>query len=356
VTCVDNNGGAAWSLLTNTADKKSWIFWKRGEANIAGKTVTIAQCVGSSTGVLKVFTGVANIATPYTDVVTEPNASGNVTHADFTPTYAQGMVLAFIHNYVNDLAVTNLAFATLGATTMTESVSTGGSDCGTAFGHVLQTGAIAATGALTWTQTNNTTYSTTLVLIPQETALTATAPLVTLTAPTAARTTTITTAAGTQTVTVTAPVAELVGEEEGGTTLEATAPEVTVTAPTATALMSTTLTATAPVLTLTAATATLLAGMVTLLAGTTTVTLTAPEATVSVVGGTETSMADLTTKFAAYVRTVYDAGVGVTANNSTDMTTLFTKNIATVRAANDGGVDERNEVDDANTMYNVHIT
>ena len=66
-------------------------------------------------------------------------------------------------------------------------------------------------------------------------------------------------------------------------------------------------------------------------------------------------MADLTTKFATYLATIYDAGVGVTANTRTDLTTLVALDLATVRAAMDGGADP-NEVDDKNTMYYVYIS
>jgi hypothetical protein len=65
-------------------------------------------------------------------------------------------------------------------------------------------------------------------------------------------------------------------------------------------------------------------------------------------------MADLTTLFVAYCATLYDAGTGATANTRTDLTTFVAKDLPTVRAANDGGVDP-DEVDDANTMYAVHL-
>jgi hypothetical protein len=67
--------------------------------------------------------------------------------------------------------VTNLSFATLGATTMTEKLSTGGSDCGCSFGHVAQNSAATATGNLTWTQADNTSYSITCALISADTGI-----------------------------------------------------------------------------------------------------------------------------------------------------------------------------------------
>jgi hypothetical protein len=350
VTCTDNDtGGNTWTTIANTADKKAWLFGKRATSATAGKTITIAAAVGSCSGVGKAFSDVSKGATPYANIVTEPNISTDEAHADFTPTFGNCMVIALIHNYVNDNAVTSLSFATLGATTATDNLSTGGSDCGTCFGHALQSGSPVAVGGLTWAQNNNATYSTTFALIPNET-LVATAPVVTVTAPTAVAAPSIALTATAPLITITAPTAELVEGGDDGTTLEAGAPLVTFTAPAATVTTAHTLVATSPTVTMTAATATLLVGMTTLLAGAPTVTLSAPTAELIVTGGVGVALADLTTKFKTYINTVYDAGVGVTADNKTDTTTLFTKHIPTVKAhASVGG-----QVDDANTMYNLY--
>jgi hypothetical protein len=164
---TDNDtGGNSWTKIANTTDHKATIWWKRATSGTAGKTVTISNAVGSMAAVLKAFSGTDTGATPYADITPETNASGNETHAGFTPSQAESMVLAMVFNYANDNAVTSLSFATLGATTMTEKLSTGGNDCAVAFGHVQQNGGPAATGNLTWAQTNGTTYSFTLTLKP----------------------------------------------------------------------------------------------------------------------------------------------------------------------------------------------
>jgi hypothetical protein len=211
-TCTDNDtGGNTWDVITTGPSSRFWIWGKRATSGTAGKTITIANCVDSSCGVGKAFSGVSSGATPYANIVPEANVSTDESHASFTPTYRNCMVLAFVANR-DDAAVTSLSFATLGATTMTEKVSTGGTDSAVAFGHVAQSDGPTATGALTWAQTDLATDSFTLVLIPNET-LTATAPF----------------------VTVTAPTATLVeGGGAGNVTLVATAPVVTMTAPTAT--------------------------------------------------------------------------------------------------------------------------
>src|SRR5688572_13031312 len=160
LSVTDNDtGGNAWAKIGNTTDHKATLWWKRATSGTASKTVTAANAVGSISCVLKCFSGADTGATPYADIVFETNASGDETHAGFTPSVADSMVCAAIFNYANDNAVTVLSFATLGATTMTEKLSTGGLDCANAFGHVLQSGGPTGTGNLTWAQTNGTTYS-----------------------------------------------------------------------------------------------------------------------------------------------------------------------------------------------------
>lgn len=162
LSVTDNDtGGNTWTKIGNSTDHKATLWFKRATSGTASKTVTVSNAVGSASGVLKAFSGADTGATPYTNVVVETNASGNETHAGFTPDSADSMICASVHNYANDNAVTSLSFATAGATTATEKLSTGGSDCGCNFGHVLQTGGPTGTGDLTWAQTNGTTYSIT---------------------------------------------------------------------------------------------------------------------------------------------------------------------------------------------------
>lgn len=158
VTCTDDSGdGVSWSVLHNTSDKKAWVFWKRANAGTNDGTITVASCVGSASGVLKCFSGADTGATPYTNVTEESNASGDETHAGITPSTADSMLCASIHNYANDNAVTTLSSVNFGAFTTTEKLSTGGLDCACAFGHDLVTS--GATGNITWSQTDGTTYA-----------------------------------------------------------------------------------------------------------------------------------------------------------------------------------------------------
>lgn len=157
---TDNDtGGNAWVKIGNSTDHKATLWWKRATSGTASKTVTVANAVGSCSGVLKAFSGADTGVTPYANVGVETNASTDESHAGFTPGSADSLICAAVFNYANDNAVTSLSFATAGAATFTEKLSTGGSDCANAFGHVLQSGGPSAAGTLTWAQTDGTTYS-----------------------------------------------------------------------------------------------------------------------------------------------------------------------------------------------------
>lgn len=168
LSCTDNDtGGNLWAKIGNSTDHKITLWYKRATSATASKTVTIANAVGSCSGVLKCFSGASLGSTPYVDIVVESNISGNETHAGFTPTPANAMVCCGVTNYANDNSVTSLSFATLGATTATQKLSTGGADSGAIFGHALQSGSAAATGDLTWAQTDGATYSIVWSIVPE---------------------------------------------------------------------------------------------------------------------------------------------------------------------------------------------
>lgn len=167
LSVTDNDtGGNAWAKIGNSTDHKATLWYKRATSATAGKTVTVNNAVGSVSCVLKAFSGASKATVPYANIAVEPNASADESHASFTPSGSDSMVCASVHNYNNDDAVTSLSFATLGALTTTEKQSTGGSDCANIFGHKAQTGS-AATGTLTWAQTDGTSYSITWTISPE---------------------------------------------------------------------------------------------------------------------------------------------------------------------------------------------
>ena len=163
----DDTGGNTWTLLTNSTDRKGYLWWKKATSGTASKTVTFAGGVGSSTGGLTVFSGGAS-GDPTTNLVLEDNASGNETHAGFTPDEDNSQVCIAVLNVANDQAVTNGTWATFGyqEAEQWENESTGGSDCGAIFYSKLQAGTAAGTGAFTWEQTNQVTISISFAIKP----------------------------------------------------------------------------------------------------------------------------------------------------------------------------------------------
>lgn len=166
-TVTDNDtGGNTWTVTALSADRKHLRAVKRATSGSAGKSVTVAGCVGSASGVLSAWSGTDTSGDPTTNLSTETNASGDEAHAGFTPTAADSMLRLFVTNYTNDNAITTPATANHGAMTGTEKLSTGGSDCATHDAHDLATGS-TATGSITWAQaTNAATYSTVWALKP----------------------------------------------------------------------------------------------------------------------------------------------------------------------------------------------
>lgn len=169
-TCTDNDaGGNTWTLLGNTSDRKALLFWKKATGSTASKTVTIAGAIGSCTGGMSAFSGGA-AGDPTTNLAFEDNASGNESHAGFTPANANSMVCFGVLNATNDtLSVTVLACTNPGSLEpeLWSRLSSGGSDCYAIFTARAQSGGPTATGDFTWSQTNSTTKSVAFAIKPE---------------------------------------------------------------------------------------------------------------------------------------------------------------------------------------------
>lgn len=153
-------GGNPWEKIGESSNGKASLWWKRATANTPSATLSVSGCVGSSSGVLAVYSGADNGTTPYSNVTIESNASGNEAHAGFTPAEADSMICLSVHNYGNDNAVTSPSTTSPGALNIRgEKLSTGGSDCATHHASALQSGGPTATGNFTWAQTNGATFS-----------------------------------------------------------------------------------------------------------------------------------------------------------------------------------------------------
>ena len=156
----DDTGGNTWTLQSNSTDRKALVWRKTATSGTAGKTVTLAGAVGSSCGGLIALVRTAS-GDPMTNLVLEDNASGNETHAGFTPDEDNSMVVVAVFNVANDNVVSDGTWATLGVAEeeIVRAESTGGSDCGLDIYATLQPGTATGTGAFTWAQTNQVTVT-----------------------------------------------------------------------------------------------------------------------------------------------------------------------------------------------------
>ncbi len=167
-TVTDNDtGGNTWTRIAESTDRKATLWRKKATSGSASKTVTVSGCVGSASGGISAYSGGAS-GDPTTNIAVEDNASGDESHAGFTPSFADSMICLAVFNTGNDNAVTVLACTNPGTLEPErfEKLSTGGSDCATIHGSALQSGGPTATGSFTWAQTNGTTKSIVFAIKP----------------------------------------------------------------------------------------------------------------------------------------------------------------------------------------------
>lgn len=165
-----DSGGNSYDLIKADASKKAYAWYKRATSATSGKVITVAGCKSASAGGATVYSGVLSSGTPYTNQGYEDNASGNETHAGFTPTNADSMLHFSVHPFSSSSTVVSVACTTPGALTQRfEHRSTAGSQGGatcTAWS-VAQSGGPTATGNFTWSQSNCATKSIVFALIPE---------------------------------------------------------------------------------------------------------------------------------------------------------------------------------------------
>ena len=159
-TCTDNDGaGNTWAEQVISSDRKTTLFWKKSTSATAGKTITIAGAVGSSTGGMSAFYG-GYEGNPTTDISLQENSSGTESHTGFTPSNEPSFIVFGVTNDSNDIDISSITSANLGSMepAQWEAESTGGSDCKSTMAGIDDPGG-TATGNFTWSQTNGTTDS-----------------------------------------------------------------------------------------------------------------------------------------------------------------------------------------------------
>jgi hypothetical protein len=161
-----DTGGNTWTKKTS-ATSKGTLWYKRATSATSGKLVGGAGFTGSSSGVLIVLRGAMATGDPFANYTLEDNISGNEIHNGFTTPENGCWVGLAVHN-LDNLSVSASSTTSPGALTEgTEKTSTGGNDSGTSLMGLLQVTA-AATGNITWAQTNGVTVSQAFAIRPYQ--------------------------------------------------------------------------------------------------------------------------------------------------------------------------------------------
>lgn len=154
----NDTGGNTWAAVRANTTGAS-LYWKRATSGTASKTITASGFTGSCSGGVAVYQNCDPGSSPVEFHAEESNASGNETHAGFTPADGGREIGLVVYNRANDNAVSTQSSTSPGnLSERFEKLSTGGSDCGVALASAPQEVA-AATGNLTWAQTNAATIS-----------------------------------------------------------------------------------------------------------------------------------------------------------------------------------------------------
>lgn len=179
-TVTDNDsGGNAWARVggenrsAGGFNTSGDVYWKRATSGTASKTITVSGCTNTCSAGVSAFSGVKTTGTPYENVTAEPNISGDKTNAGFTPTTGGSMVCLAVCNTYDDASVGSQSSTDPGTLTeLFEHLNTAGHACGTNLSAASQVSA-AATGTLTWNQTDKNTVSIGWNILPGGYELTA---------------------------------------------------------------------------------------------------------------------------------------------------------------------------------------
>jgi hypothetical protein len=155
-TVVDNEAGSVWTMFAESVDdsRRDTQWHRKATADTAGKTITVAGCLNSASGGLKITTG-GGAGNPATNVSEMGFGIGVFSRAGFTPDFANSMICMVVSAFTNT-AIGGQSCTNPGALDEDyEHLSTAGGDCATAFASRIQTGGPTATGNFTWTLTSD---------------------------------------------------------------------------------------------------------------------------------------------------------------------------------------------------------
>jgi hypothetical protein len=149
----DDTGGNSWAKAGGSSTGTITVWWKRATSGTASKTITIADAVGSCTGVVSAYSGGDTGSTPYEQLSVEEDSDS--LHASITPT-SDGSMVCLLTEAFNDTSITVGPNATSPATLTIrgQGLSTGGNDMAVSFSSEVQSPA-GATGQFSWTQVSD---------------------------------------------------------------------------------------------------------------------------------------------------------------------------------------------------------
>lgn len=153
----DSGDSVAWTNADGAAVQGT-VFYKRITGGNWGSSTVTVNATGNTTtcaGGVIVLRGGQSVDTPYTDMTTEANASGNETHAGITPDFADGMFIGAVYNYVTANDATGQAFGGNAATLCFDC----NADIRVEVHRLQQAGGPTASGNFTWSQGNAATVS-----------------------------------------------------------------------------------------------------------------------------------------------------------------------------------------------------
>lgn len=159
----DDTGGNTWGRVDPSGNSGHSVWWKHATANTSGKTVTADGFTTACAVVLSAYTGAKVSGTPYENVNTEAQSAGEETIVGFTPSRDGCMIILAVTNRNGAFGCANQSCTNPGVLTERAEVLNP-TICAVMTASNAQVEA-AATGDITWTQTNSAHLTTVFNLI-----------------------------------------------------------------------------------------------------------------------------------------------------------------------------------------------
>lgn len=162
-TISDNGGGSAWTKVNASASGEGSIWLKRAVSGSASATMTFSK---HGMYAFCAHSGCLTSGTPYEANSIEENVAGNESHASITSLGASRWLVFGVANIASAYACSSEA-ATDPSTISERADANNGTIARGAMVASASQSAQGACGTITWNQTNDSTVSLALYLIPE---------------------------------------------------------------------------------------------------------------------------------------------------------------------------------------------